>query len=195
MNITLNLVRLEDLKNDLDRISKLNDERIIILFLHLYAEHFVNDFIKINSGEIIEKEIRTGIGFPAKLRILKNLEIIDEDKEKILSIFNNLRDMVIHNLVVDNNKIKLILDNFKKKGAKVFNFVLKENPEIKGLFKSLSPFDKFKISMIWIIYEIWGKLQFIMKKDIEEKIVLKPGDDGKIYVHFYKKNKDEKKTN
>lgn len=187
-------IKLSQLKDNLVEFQKITDLRFVILLLNLYSEHFVNDFIKIKSGEIIEKEIRKKIGFPSKLRILKELGWINEDEKRILEVFNSIRDEFVHNLIIDHKKLNGTLKSFAKRGSKAFDFVVNENPKIKKIFEKISPLEKFKTSMIWIIYKLWLKLQVRIKQPINEKIELRPGKDRKIYVHFFELKRGGSKT-
>ena len=173
-------------KRDLTKVQKSGDLRFIVLMLNLYAEHFANDFIRIKTGDIIAKEILTKMGFPTKLRILKKFEWIDKNEQKILEFFSSIRDEMVHNLVVDYKRIEEGFKNCTGKGEKVFDFIIKANPEIKEVFVKSDVFDKLKVSMIWIIHKLWFKFQAKVGRPINEAISLKMGKDKSIYIHFFK---------
>jgi len=198
------IIKLINLQEDLENLKNVTDRRYITILLNIYAEHFVNDFVRLVGGELAEKYLIKSISFPEKLGILKEKNIIDNNEKIILSSFYNIRNKIVHNLIVNPKNITDIFNGSFEKHTKIFGSVINDNPFIKELFEPLDIFQKFKVSMIWLIYKLWLRFQKVYKRyvkkthnediDIEEKIELIAGEDKQIYVKFFELKKDIKDT-
>ncbi|MDP2947156.1 MAG: hypothetical protein Q8N88_03495 [Nanoarchaeota archaeon] len=95
---------LKGLIMDLNALGSSNN-RLAILGLQLYAEHYVNEIVMEQVKDCAKSEVRKYLTFPQKLRVLKKMKIIDEDKKRILEMLNSIRDTFVHELVISTDEI------------------------------------------------------------------------------------------
>ncbi len=171
---------LTNLINNFNAIKKIKMPRLTILNLQLYAEHYVNEIIDFEVGDNAREEIRTHLSFPQKLRILKKMKILEEKQIKILELLNRIRDEMVHELVVNPDKITAKLKYTKfdfiygwsainKNGGKIGKII-----DLKKAYKKVNDnFLKFFTSNILIIGILHNRLKIMKKLPVNEFIDLK----------------------
>ncbi|MFA4960050.1 MAG: hypothetical protein WC548_00095 [Candidatus Pacearchaeota archaeon] len=172
---------LKGLITDLNSLGNTTNNRFAILGLQLYAEHYVNEIVMEQINEHAKSEVRKHLTFPQKLRILKKMKIIDENKKKVLEILNSVRDTYVHELVVSSNEI-----NQKLKHAQLgfnYSWSIKLNNEIKKLSlidlekeykeKILNKYNQLIISSVIIIGILYHNLRLLRGKTSEQFIDVK----------------------
>jgi hypothetical protein len=166
---------LKELVNSFVIINRLNIPRLNILNLQLYVEHYVNEIVATQIGTPAQEEVKKYITFPQKLRILKNMKILDEKQLKILEILNKIRDEMVHELVLNpesiDTKLKFIKFDFvygwaftNKEGE-----VVKKIIELKKIFKKIdNNLQKLSISTIIIIGLLYNAYKKMKNEEVSQ---------------------------
>ncbi len=148
----------------------LNVVRNITLTLQLYAEHYVNEIVLEQVKESAKKEVKEHLTFPQKLRILKNLNCLDDNTERVLSTLNSIRDLLIHNLMINVKEF-----NVKLEGVK---FGFKYNWRITGEAKP--KMDK-EIDLVKIYEEHKSRITKYDQLNVSSAVVI-----GLLHYHLMK---------
>lgn len=168
---------LKDLLNNCVVISRLNIPRLSILNLQLYVEHYVNEIVLTQIGDAAKDEVKKYITFPQKLRVLKNMNIIDEKQVKILEVLNKIRDEIVHELVFEPETIEAKLKFTKfdfvygwayidSKGEKVNKII-----DLKNVFKKIdNNFRRLSISTVLIIGILYNQCKNIKNEKVNQFI-------------------------
>lgn len=107
---------LTHLISDLNSIAQTKNPRYQILILQLYAEHYVNEIVLEQVKEPAKAEVKEYLTFPQKLRILKKMDIVSKEMERILLKLNVIRNLLAHSLIISPEEIS------KKLGEANFGF-------------------------------------------------------------------------
>ena len=171
---------LKELLNSLNLMTRDNvDHRWKILILQLYSEHYVNEILMHMVDErFIGKEVKEEISFPKKIAILERAKIIKHDVASVLSVLNDLRRTMVHNLVVDD---KIIREKLKSRELG-FNYEVnfhKDRKELTGINlkemytkSNATKHAQLDVSAMLVIGVLYLRLQIIRKQ--EAKYILFP---------------------
>ena len=169
---------LESLINNFNYINNLKIPRLTILNLQLYVEHYVNELISTEVSLNAIDEIKLYLSFPQKLRIIKKMKVIDDTQLKILELLNKIRDNLVHELVLDEEKIKKRIKSSKLDFVYGWSYINKEQKRIgkiidlKKIYKKVDDnISQLFISVILIIGIIYPKLREIKKQEINHGLV------------------------
>ena len=139
---------MESLINEMNRMAKLRDNRLLVLILHLYMEYWVNEIIikMYPKSEVIldENTFNQLKGFTNKVKLIEASNIIT-NPEVIgnVKILNRIRNLYAHNL--DQNSIT---KKVEKEIGKMVEFEgIKHGPIEK-------PFAKLQMCSISTILEL-----------------------------------------
>lgn len=183
---------LKDLIESIKKVDSLKIPRMSILNLQLYVEHYVNEIVSTLVDESVKKEIRTSLSFPQKLRILKNKKIIDNVQLKILETLNKIRDIMVHELIIDPEEIMKRVKYSKFYFIYGYSFIDKEGKkntkiiDLKKMFKKMTnKFFQLNISSMLIIGILYNNLKIIKKQKPNQIINLEiVKKEGKDYIQF-----------
>lgn len=146
------MIDLKKLFQDLNTINKNKEPRLEILIIQLHMEHFLNELIKIKSGELPEEIIKENLTIPIKTKILQDWKIINEDHKKVIDALAKTRNDLIHNLIIDFEKIEKRLKSVN------FDFIRDEKGKRVKIFSRLKPYHRLIFSSIAIIGTLYHKL-------------------------------------
>jgi len=182
---------LESLINNFNYINNLKIPRLTILNLQLYVEHYVNELISTEVSLNAIDEIKLYLSFPQKLRIIKKMKVIDDTQLKILELLNKIRDNLVHELVLDEEKIKKRIKSSKLDFVYGWSYINKEQKRIgkiidlKKIYKKIDDnISQLFISVILIIGIIYNKLKEIKKQEINQFIDLKLIEKNKSQIQI-----------
>lgn len=182
---------LESLINNFNYINNLKIPRLTILNLQLYVEHYVNELISTEVSLNAIDEIKLYLSFPQKLRIIKKMKVIDDTQLKILELLNKIRDNLVHELVLDEEKIKKRIKSSKLDFVYGWSYINKEQKRIgkiidlKKIYKRIDDnISQLFISVILIIGIIYNKLKEIRKQEINQFIDLNLIEKNKPQVQI-----------
>ena len=96
---------LTRLMNELDLAIKSGNGRSIVLNLQLHSEHYVNEIVSELIKNPAKEIIITSLVFPKKLEILKKIDILNDKTKNILLKLNEVRDFLVHNLIIDEKVV------------------------------------------------------------------------------------------
>jgi hypothetical protein len=180
---------LESLINNFNYINNLKIPRLTILNLQLYVEHYVNELISTEVSLNAIDEIKLYLSFPQKLRIIKKMKVIDDTQLKILELLNKIRDNLVHELVLDEEKIKKRIKSSKLDFVYGWSYINKEQKRIgkiidlKKIYKKIDDnISQLFISVILIIGIIYNKLREIKKQEINQFIDLNLIENNKSQI-------------
>jgi hypothetical protein len=180
---------LESLINNFNYINNLKIPRLTILNLQLYVEHYVNELISTEVSLNAIEEIKLYLSFPQKLRIIKKMKVIDDTQLKILELLNKIRDNLVHELVLDEEKIKKRIKSSKLDFVYGWSYINKEQKRIgkiidlKKIYKKIDDnISQLFISVILIIGIIYNKLREIKKQEINQFIDLNLIENNKSQI-------------
>lgn len=180
---------LESLINNFNYINNLKIPRLTILNLQLYVEHYVNELISTEVSLNAIDEIKLYLSFPQKLRIIKKMKVIDDTQLKILELLNKIRDNLVHELVLDEEKIKKKIKSSKLDFVYGWSYINKEQKRIgkiidlKKIYKKVDDnISQLFISVILIIGIIYNKLREIKKQEINQFIDLNLIENNKSQI-------------
>ena len=190
---------LKEFIDSLNHVKELNvDSRFKILFLQLYAEHYVNEILlNLVDKESIGKEIIEEISFPKKLKILKKIKVLNDQTEDVLTILSGLRNLAVHKLVISDKEI-----NNKLKERKLgFNYIIDKmgekfiNIDLEQMYKDkkLTEFSQLEVSSVLVIGILYSKLKMINKEEVDYYISPEL-EEGKPFVilKLHQKVEEEK---
>jgi hypothetical protein len=183
---------LKGLIDSINKVDSLRIPRMSILNLQLYVEHYVNEIVATLVDESAKSEIRKSLSFPQKLRILRNKNIIDNVQLKILETLNKIRDMMVHELVINPDEIMKKMKYSKFYFTYGFSFVGKDGKkntkiiDLKKMFKKIpNKFSQLNISTILIIGILYNNLKIIKKQKPNQIINLEiVKKEEKDYIQF-----------
>ncbi len=182
---------LESLINNFNYINNLKIPRLTILNLQLYVEHYVNELISTEVSLNAIEEIKLYLSFPQKLRIIKKMKVIDDTQLKILELLNKIRDNLVHELVLDEEKIKKRIKSSKLDFVYGWSYINKEQKRIgkiidlKKIYKKIDDnISQLFISVILIIGIIYNKLREIKKQEINQFIDLNLIENNKSQIQI-----------
>lgn len=182
---------LESLINNFNYINNLKIPRLTILNLQLYVEHYVNELISTEVSLNAIDEIKLYLSFPQKLRIIKKMKVIDDTQLKILELLNKIRDNLVHELVLDEEKIKKRIKSSKLDFVYGWSYINKEQKRIgkiidlKKIYKKIDDnISQLFISVILIIGIIYNKLREIKKQEINQFIDLNLIENNKSQIQI-----------
>lgn len=183
---------LKDLIESIKKVDTLKMPRMSILNLQLYVEHYVNEIVSTLVDESAKREIRTSLSFPQKLRILRNKKIIDNIQLKILETLNKIRDMMVHELIINPEEIMKKVKYSKFYFTYGFSFIAKDGKkntkiiDLKKMFKKLpNKFFQLNISSMIIIGILYNSLKMLKKEKPNQIINLDLiSKEGKEYIQF-----------
>lgn len=168
---------LENLINNFNYINNLKIPRLTVLNLQLYAEHYVNELISTEVSLNAIDEVKLYLSFPQKLRIIKKMKIIDDTQLKILELLNKIRDSLVHELVLDEGKLKKRIKSSKLDFVYGWSYLNKEQKRIgriidlKKIYKKIDDsISQLFVSVILIIGILYNKLKEIKKQEINQFI-------------------------
>ena len=145
---------------DVNYLQNLKDPRLLILFLHLYSEHFINQIAK-------EKRIKLA-GIMKKTEELVLKKVIDPDVLGIIDLINDLRNQLIHNLRPDQKLLERWIENFEAPFKPT-----REDAQIA--FSEIMKFgiwEKIQIYSIPVVINLFKKLKELRNEKIDYDIVL-----------------------
>lgn len=149
----------QQLFDDINRIKKTGDTRLLILFLHLYAEHFIN---KIALEKRVKGKIRE------KVKNLISQKIIDDDIYEIWDLLYDLRNRLVHDLRPDQKLLKRWIEDFK------MPFRASRTDGADKIFlenlKQYSPWDRVQVYCIPAIINLFKKLKELRKEKLDYDI-------------------------
>ena len=183
---------LKGLIGSINKVDSLRIPRMSILNLQLYVEHYVNEIVATLVDESAKSEIRKSLSFPQKLRILRNKNLIDNVQLKILETLNKIRDMMVHELVINPDEIMKKMKYSKFYFTYGFSFVDKDRKkntkiiDLKKMFKKIpNKFSQLNISTILIIGILYNNLKIIKKQKPNQIINLEIiKKEEKDYIQF-----------
>ncbi len=168
---------LESLINNFNYINNLKIPRLTVLNLQLYAEHYVNELISTEVSLNAIDEVKLYLSFPQKLRIIKKMKIIDDTQLKILELLNKIRDSLVHELVLDEGKLKKRIKSSKLDFVYGWSYLNKEQKrvgkiiDLKKIYKKIDDsISQLFVSVILIIGILYNKLKEIKKQEINQFI-------------------------
>jgi len=168
---------LENLINNFNYINNLKIPRLTVLNLQLYAEHYVNELISTEVSLNAIDEVKLYLSFPQKLRIIKKMKIIDDTQLKILELLNKIRDSLVHELVLDEGKLKKRIKSSKLDFVYGWSYLNKEQKrvgkiiDLKKIYKKIDDsISQLFVSVILIIGILYNKLKEIKKQEINQFI-------------------------
>ena len=178
-------IDLKRFYKDFDYSNKMGDERHRILTLHLYLEHFINELVKNKSGDFPEKVIQESLTIPVKCQILFDWNIITKEQRKIIEILAKTRNDMIHNLVIDTDKLG------KRLKTTDFEFIKDENGKKVKVFEYLAPYSQLISASAVIISILYAQLEKMKGNGVKQFIQLKIEKQGDKYKHiigFFERN-------
>ncbi len=168
---------LENLINNFNYINNLKIPRLTVLNLQLYAEHYVNELISTEVSLNAIDEVKLYLSFPQKLRIIKKMKIIDDTQLKILELLNKIRDSLVHELILDEGKLKKRIKSSKLDFVYGWSYLNKEQKrvgkiiDLKKIYKKIDDsISQLFVSVILIIGILYNKLKEIKKQEINQFI-------------------------
>ena len=150
----------KELFEDVKYLQNLKDPRLLVLFLHLYTEHFINQIAK-------EKRIKL-VGIMKKTRELVSKKVIDSDIFGIIELINDLRNQLIHNLRPDQKLLERWIENFEAP----FNPAREDAPIALAEIKKFGIWEKIQIYSIPVVINLFKKLKELRNEKIDYDIVL-----------------------
>jgi hypothetical protein len=164
---------------DLNYLQRLKDTRLLILFLHLYTEHFVNE---------ISKEKRVKIkGLMKKVELLVSMKVIDSKLVEIIDLINDLRNQLIHNLKPDQKLLERWIEDFEAP----FTPLREDAPIVFDEIKKFGIWEKIQIYSIPVVINLFKKLKELRKEKIDYDIVLEWNTALNIWGFKYEKVGDQ----
>ena len=154
----------ENIVSDLTYAQELKDTRLLILFLHLYVEHFIKQLSK-------EKRVKEG-SLRKNARKLQEIGVFDKDVLNVIELVYDLRNELIHYLKPDYT----LLERWIKEFIIPFEYEPHKYNEIQNLAKiieSSGSIIKIQIIGIPVIFNLYKKLKEIRKEEIEYEMELK----------------------
>lgn len=187
-------ITLEDIIKNFNYINSLKIPRLTILNLQLYVEHYVNELIKNEISDNAIDEVKLYLSFPQKLRIIKKMNIIDDTQIKILELLNKIRDNLVHELVLDEDKIKKRIKSSRldfvygwshiKKGKRIGKLI-----DLKKVYKKTNnKISHLFVSVILIVGILYNKNKELNNQNITEFIDLNLTQNNKINLSIQKIN-------
>ncbi len=139
------IITPKELLDDLKRISSINNIRVLILYLDLYIEYFINAIYekkiknKIKKCDTCDRYIETK--FKDKVDKLSNIGLIKKEHkhDEVIKIIYDLRCKLMHNLKPDIKSLE--------------NLIEKHRPDIQEKFPS--------VSVYWGKTDPWIKAQIM----------------------------------
>jgi methyl coenzyme M reductase alpha subunit len=169
---------LKGLIIDLNNLGNSKNNKLAVLGLQLYAEHYVNEIVMEQMKDCAREEVRKHLSFPQKLRIVKNLGIIDETMKRVLETLNSIRDGLVHELMFSSEEI-----NEKLKFAKLgfdYSWSIKVRDKIKDFHllnlekeyreKIPNKYNQLVISSVVIIGILYHNLRVIRGENSDQFI-------------------------
>lgn len=115
-------------------------------------EHFLNEIIQYKSNNLPEEIVRENLTIPIKTKILREWDIITKDHKKVIDALAKTRNDLIHNLIIDFEKIEKRLKSVN------FDFIRNEKGKRVKLLSRLKPYSRLTFSSILIIGILYHKL-------------------------------------
>ena len=171
----------KELFEDIKYIQELKDPRLLVLFLHLYIEHFINQVSR-------EKRIKAA-GIMKKTEELSSRKIIDKDLASIVDLINDLRNQLIHNLRPDQKLLERWINDFEAP----FKPAREDAPIVLSEIKKFGIWEKIQIYSIPVVINLFKKLKELRNEKLDYDIVLAWNSKEDIWWFKYEKIGD--KTN
>ena len=172
------MVDLKSFIKDINYVGKIKDTRYNILVLQLYVEHFMNEIISLKSGDFSKEVIRERLTIPIKSKMLLDWKIIGKEEKKIIDVLAKTRNDMVHNLVLDMEKLE------KKLKSTNFEFIKDKNGKPLKLFKNLNPLGRLQSSSAIIISYLYQRLEILKGNKINQKVMLEIKKEGGNFKHI-----------
>lgn len=151
----------KELFEDLNYFQSLKDARLLILFLHLYTEHFINEISK-------EKRIKKP-NIKEKAKELSAKGVIDKELVDIVDLIYDLRNQLVHNLRPDQKLLERWIEDFKP----TINLSREDGEDVfSKAINSTNAWGKIQIYTIPAIVNLFKKLREIQKRELDYDIQL-----------------------
>lgn len=172
-------VRPLDLSNDLKRINSLEDSRIVILYLNLYIEYFVNAICKVKFKEEVIKCEFCGnykeLKFKEKVSKLTNLGFLNKENkhDEVVYLIYRLRNKLLHNLNPDIEELKSWIQEHEPD--------LKEkSPLVTNFLNNASPWVKIQLFAFPAIVKLYEKYEIEIGNKPKQTIIFEINPDGTV---------------
>jgi hypothetical protein len=148
--------KLEELLTELFEIQNYKDQRLAILVLFLYAEHYINELTSKHNidtthlyiCECGRKTGNRGLSLVEKIDKLIEAHIIRDDLRKPFKLLYDIRNRLAHDLSPSNEKIEQWIDRYTPP----------TEDRILQLLNSESPWAKLYITVITAIASIYSEI-------------------------------------
>jgi len=165
----------KELFEDINYIQGLKDPRLLVLILHLYMEHFINEIAK-------EKRIKLP-GIMKKTEELTTRKIVDKELIKIVDLVNDLRNKLVHDLRPDQKLIERWVEDFEVP----FTPLREDAPMALNEIKKFGVWEKTQIYSIPVVINLFKKLKELRKEKLDYDIVLEWNTKLNIWGFKYDK--------
>jgi hypothetical protein len=165
----------KELFEDVNYLQGLKDPRLLILFLHLYTEHFINQIARDKGVKIA--------GIMGKTKELVSKNIIDSNLLGLVDLINDLRNKLIHNLRPDQKVIERRINDFEAP----FTPLRADAPIVFGEIKKFGIWEKIQIYSIPVVINLFKKLKELRKEKIDYDIILEWNTTLNVWGFKYEK--------
>ncbi len=160
------MVDLKTLFKEINSTKKNKEPRLEILIIQLYVEHFLNEIITLKSGNMPEQIIKENLSIPIKTKIIETWGIINNDHKKIIDSLAKTRNDLIHNLIIDFEKIEKRLKSVN------FDFIRDKKGKRIKIFAKLKPYYRLTFSSIFILGLLYYKSMELKRETILQSLKL-----------------------
>ena len=185
----------EQLLNIIKNPTAFKDTKEMILYLHLWIEHYVNEMVCYYGKDEIHETLQENLTFDTKIRFLKKVSAIpQEDICRALTSINQIRNFLSHKLLINPEMI------WSKLNSLTFSFKLPyqiNNEDFIDLGKeykkqNFNKLDKFRISAQLLVGILYTKLKIIKGEEFDQLFYPKFEKDV-CHVLLMKKSKESSK--
>jgi len=149
----------EQLMKDLLYAQQLKDARILILFLHLYTEHFINLLCR-------EKRI-TCRTYREKLQKLSEMNVILKEVVGIVELVYDLRIELVHNLRPESKLLERWIREHKPPIIYESAISPSSIAEFNSAIENANPISKIQLLAIPAIVYLYKTLKMVRNEEID----------------------------
>lgn len=172
----------EQLLNDMRYAQKLEDSRLIILFLHLHIEYFIRKLCK-------EKRILGRRPIKEQAKLLTETGVVEKPILGIIELVCDLRNELIHNLLPDLAQIERWIKDFNPADIKFDASPILTEEKIKEIVASTPPLSRLQLYTIPIIVQLYRRLKEVRNEEIDFDIQIYLETIRTFNFNFLKKTK------
>jgi len=173
----MNEVKPEELLNDLNHFQNLKDLRLLILILHLYSEHFIQELSR-------EKRIKLASVID-KSKKLAEIKIINDEHVKVIELIYDARNELMHHLHPDFKLIERWILDFRP-------IIKTDNKQLLEALEKTNAWGRIQLYAIPVIFTLFRTLKEIKKEPIEHDMIIELKPDNKFYFKLFKIEKEVK---